>query len=194
MSRRAVLISCASVAVIAAVVFGLATRDHTESSQTERVLTANEVQRALVGSPPRLAALHKRANTLVEASPASVERQIRRLRGTPVVLNMWGSWCPPCRGEMPLFQRANATFGKRVAFLGLDAKDSNSDAAAFLTKVPVGYPSFIDGDGDAVQRLAAAVGLPTTVFYDKSGRQQIHQGPYSTQADLNRDIRRYASD
>lgn len=191
MSVKRLLLGVATVAVVAVVVVGVRSSRETERS-TPPVLTAQRVRDLLVGSPPRLAALHAKADTLLHATPEGIRREIGRLRGTPVVVNMWGSWCGPCRLEMPLLQRANVRYGKRVAFVGIDVKDGDASAARFLRAVPVGYPSYVDGDGVATQRIAAPAGLPTTVFYTADGRQQIHQGPYTSQTDLDRDIRRYA--
>src|SRR3954470_3372416 len=49
--------------------------------------------------------------------------RLAALRGKPVVVNIWGSWCIPCRQEFPIFQRVSAAMGKRVVFLGLDTQD-----------------------------------------------------------------------
>lgn len=127
--------------MLGVVVIGVRNSRETERSMP-RALTAQQVRDRLAGSSPRLAVLHAKANTLLHGTPDGIRRQIGRLRGTPVIVNMWGSWCGPCRVEMPLLQRANVRYGKRVAFIGIDVKDSDASAARLLREVPVGYPSY----------------------------------------------------
>jgi cytochrome c biogenesis protein CcmG, thiol:disulfide interchange protein DsbE len=192
MSRRTLLLGLGAIAVVAVVAVGLAQSGEGVDSEDVTVMSASAVAAKLAGAPPQLAALHAQANELIPGSPTTVERQIAQLKGTPVVVNMWGSWCGPCRLEMPFMQQANATFGKEVAFLGVNSVDSEDGARKLLRQIPVGYPSFIDGKGTIAQKLASSTGLPITVYYDAAGKQQIHQGVYATQADLDRDVKRYA--
>ncbi len=152
-----------------------------------------QTRAALAGSPPALARLHARAGELLSGGRPAMEAQLAALRGHPVVVNKWASWCAPCRQEFPLFQRAAVTFGRQVAFLGLDAGDRRPDAARFLARFPVSYPSFEDPSESISRAIGAPGGYPITVFFDARGRSAyIHQGAYTTQALLVRDIRRYA--
>jgi thiol-disulfide isomerase/thioredoxin len=110
-----------------------------------------------------------------------------------VVVNQWASWCEPCRVEFSFLQRLSARYGKRVAFVGIDSKDSNAAARTFLDEFPVPYPSYSDPDRDISDLMGATVGLPNMAFYDSRGnRVFVKQGQYATQADLAADIRRYA--
>ena len=88
--------------------------------------TPAAARQALAGSPAPLAALHGRANALLPIG--RLESQIRALRGYPIVLNVWGSWCNPCREEFPVLQRVAAAAGRRVADVPMAA---NSDRRAF---------------------------------------------------------------
>jgi cytochrome c biogenesis protein CcmG/thiol:disulfide interchange protein DsbE len=90
------------------------------------------------------------------------------LRGTPVVVNVWASWCPPCRAEMPLLQRAADEFDGRVAFLGVASRDSVGAAADFLDEVGVTYPNVIDARGEVRADLDLR-GFPTTYVFDADG-------------------------
>ena len=147
---------------------------------------------ALEGAPAPLAALHEQAGTIKPADSAAFEAQLRDLRGYPVVVNAWASWCGPCKLEFPFFREASTRLGKRVAFLGLNVSDNRRDALAFLKKEPVPYPHLEDGDARIVQKTGAAGGLPTTIFYDEDGkRAYIHQGGYRSERDLLEDIERY---
>jgi cytochrome c biogenesis protein CcmG, thiol:disulfide interchange protein DsbE len=108
------------------------------------------------------------------------------------VVNKWASWCGPCQTEFPVFQRAAVVLGKRVAFVGIDGKDANASAAAFLKRFPVTYPSYTD-PGEAIARsIQAAVYYPQTIYFNRQGKAVYdHAGPYESTAALERDIRRY---
>jgi cytochrome oxidase Cu insertion factor (SCO1/SenC/PrrC family)/thiol-disulfide isomerase/thioredoxin len=123
----------------------------------------------------------------------AVQQQLKELRGRPVVVNEWASWCPPCRTEMPMLAAAAARYAGRVAFVGLNVRDQESAARRFLAGHPVGYPSYSDPDGAAASQLAASAGLPTTVFLDPAGQVvATHMGQYADAAALTRDIERHA--
>jgi len=149
--------------------------------------------RALAGSPPPLAALHKQANELLPGGTGAYEKRIEALRGYPVVANVWGSWCLPCRQEFPVLQRLSARYGKRVAFLGVNSEDSDDAATTFLEEEPVPYPSYTDPDKAILDLLGGYGGLPDTAFYDSSGQLvYLKQGPYRDESELEADVRRYA--
>ena len=148
-------------------------------------------QQELAGSPAPLAALHQQAARLLGTQRALAAR-IRALRGYPIVINAWASWCPPCRSEVGLFATASAHYGHRVAFLGADTDDFPGDAHAFLTQHPVSYPSYQITTTDLAS-LAATQGLPTTIFINRTGRvAYVHIGQYDSQGSLDGDIETYA--
>jgi cytochrome c biogenesis protein CcmG, thiol:disulfide interchange protein DsbE len=149
--------------------------------------------RALAGSPPPLAALHRQANQLLGGGADAYEARIASLRGYPVVVNVWASWCGPCRFEFPTLQRLAAAYGKRVAFLGVDKQDSDDAARTFLGEEPVPYPSYSDPDQDIGRAIGATGGVPDTAFYDRGGNLvYLKQGPYADHAELRAELRRYA--
>lgn len=151
------------------------------------------VERALAGSPPALDSTHRQANELLSGGRSAFEARLAKLRGHPVVVNKWASWCAPCRAEFPIFQRMGLRFGKRVAFIGVNSEDVDADAKKFLGRYPVTYPSYLDGDGKIAASINAGVAFPTTVFIDSKGKIVIsHPGQYRKEADLVADIRRYA--
>jgi cytochrome c biogenesis protein CcmG/thiol:disulfide interchange protein DsbE len=148
---------------------------------------------ALAGSPAPLAALHRQADQLLPGGKDAYEGRIAALRGYPAVVNVWASWCGPCRFEFPHFQRAAADYGKRVAFLGIDTQDSDDAASTFLEEAPVPYPSYTDPSKEIGEAIGASLGLPDTAFYDRSGKLvYLKQGPYDDAAELRADIERYA--
>jgi thiol-disulfide isomerase/thioredoxin len=149
--------------------------------------------KALAGSPPPLAALHEQANELLPGGQEAFEKGLARLRGYPVVVNVWASWCVPCRQEFPVLQKLAARYGKEVAFLAVNSEDSDDSAATFLREEPVPYPSYTDPDKQIAQSLGV-VGFPDTAFYDTRGKLvYLKQGPYTSGSDLEADVRRYAA-
>lgn len=106
-----------------------------------------------------------------ESAEQSIGRQdpcVFRVRGKPVVVNLWASWCGPCRKEMPILQAAHARYGERVQFVGVDTADGAEVAAAFLTKVGVTYPQLSDADATLLKHLRIP-GLPVTVVIGADG-------------------------
>jgi cytochrome c biogenesis protein CcmG/thiol:disulfide interchange protein DsbE len=99
---------------------------------------------------------------------------ISELRGTPVVLNLWASWCTPCREESPRLQAAWERLGPRgVAFLGLNIQDLRSDARAFSDEFGMTYPSVRDARRGVADDYGAT-GIPETFFVDARGRVVGH--------------------
>ena len=148
--------------------------------------------RALAGSPPPLAALHAQGNELLPGGIEAYEKRVAALEGYPVVVNLWASWCGPCRFEFPTLQKLSARYGKRVAFLGIDSEDDAEAARTFLAEEPVPYPSYSDPDKEIADSLGA-VGFPDTAFYDRDGELvYFKQGPYAEDSELEADVRRYA--
>jgi cytochrome c biogenesis protein CcmG, thiol:disulfide interchange protein DsbE len=152
-----------------------------------------QIKRALKGAPPKLTALHNQGSQLLGGGKPAFQERMEELRGYPVVINSWGSWCAPCRAEFPVFQRVALAFGKRVAFLGLDAQDNDGNARKFLERFPVTYPSYRDPDVKISNSVRAGGFFPTTIFFDRKGKLvYAHPGPYDKDADLIADIKRYA--
>jgi cytochrome oxidase Cu insertion factor (SCO1/SenC/PrrC family)/thiol-disulfide isomerase/thioredoxin len=150
---------------------------------------AAAVRAELTGSPPALAALHAQANRLLDGEPALAAR-IRWLRGYPIVINAWGSWCAPCRAEFGLFAAASAAYGRRVAFIGADVGDDSGDARAFLAQHPVSYPSYQMTTRQLTGVVPQGVlGTPTTIFINRAGKiVAVHTGTYEVQGTLDADI------
>jgi thiol-disulfide isomerase/thioredoxin len=98
------------------------------------------------------------------------------LRGKPVVLNVWASWCPPCREEAKDLQAANEQLraSGKAAFVGINFRDNLDGARAFTRSKGITYPSLVDdGDGSLMLALRGAVSpsaLPTTLVLDGQGR------------------------
>jgi cytochrome c biogenesis protein CcmG/thiol:disulfide interchange protein DsbE len=92
------------------------------------------------------------------------------LRGKPVVLNFWASWCVPCKGEAKALEQAWVQYRRQgVVFLGVDYNDVAGDARTFIAAHGVTYPTVMDGPG-AVADQYGLTGVPETYFIDRRGR------------------------
>lgn len=88
--------------------------------------------------------------------------------GVPMVVNLWASWCTPCRTELPIVQQLADTAGSKVRVVGIVSKDGKTQAASFADDAQVTIPGAFDSDGD-VQGALALVGLPHTLFISADG-------------------------
>ncbi len=196
MMAKRVSIAFGGLAVLALLVVGLIQlADSSRAPSVPSRLTLAQMRVRLAGSPPSLAALHAQAGMLLPGGLRAVRARLAGLRGQPVVVNKWASWCVPCRTEFGVFQAVSVTQGRGVAFLGIDSGDtSRADALAFMDSFPLSYPSYYDQSGQAGTAITDSSFTPVTVFYDRRGREYIHQGPYPSEAKLERDVMRYALD
>jgi cytochrome c biogenesis protein CcmG/thiol:disulfide interchange protein DsbE len=116
----------------------------------------------------------------VEALPPTTPVEVRVLleeSEVPVVLNVWASWCTPCRSEAPLLRRAHAEQGDDVRFVGIDVRDDQDGARAFIAEFGLdGFDHFFDESG-AVPADLAAYGVPLTFFFAPGGELiELHSG------------------
>lgn len=91
------------------------------------------------------------------------------LRGTPVVVNFFASFCIPCITEMPAFEEVHQELGDRVTFLGLAVADRKDDAEDLVERTKVTYRTAQDRDGSVIEALGAGIRLPATVLLDAHG-------------------------
>jgi cytochrome c biogenesis protein CcmG/thiol:disulfide interchange protein DsbE len=157
--------------------------------------STGSIQAAFQGSPAVLASLHGQADKLLAGGSSAFHTRLMELRGYPVVVNKWASWCGPCQIEFPAFQQASVKYGRQVAFIGIDGRDANDSAAAFLRRFPLSYPSYTDPHESIARAIQAATYYPQTLFFDRRDHRAYvydHAGPYATAAALEQDIRRYA--
>jgi thiol-disulfide isomerase/thioredoxin len=89
-------------------------------------------------------------------------------RGTPLVVNVWASWCPPCQQEMPDFEKVHQSLGDRVRIVGLDRADSRSTAEHFATERGITYDLLFDPDDTFAPTVGVAV-MPTTLLVSPDG-------------------------
>lgn len=140
--------------------------------------------RALAGSPAPLAALHAQGGQILPGGQRALAARIGALRGYPIVLNAWASWCAPCQRELPLLQSASLRLGRRVAFLGADTEDPLGSARSFLSSHPLSYPSYQTSEA-SLNGLAPVTGLPDTIFISPAGKVVgLHIGEYASLGSL----------
>jgi cytochrome c biogenesis protein CcmG/thiol:disulfide interchange protein DsbE len=108
------------------------------------------------------------------------------LRGKPVLVNFWASWCVPCKAEAELLEAAYRRYGDDVAFVGVNVKDARSDALAFLDRYDVSYPQVRD-EGLEWYDGFGLTGQPETFLIDGDGEIVEHvKGEFTSTDDLFR--------
>jgi len=180
------------VAIGALIVLALATRTDapvvTEPRKAAPIAAPGAGQEG--GTPAQIRANLEQSNALIDTP---LDAKLAALRGVPVVVNQWASWCGTCRAEFPFFAEMAERYEREVAFLGLNSRDQRSAASAFLREHPVPYPSVFDERGAQARSIGAGASWPTTVFYNAKGAAVfIRQGGYVDGGALEADIRRHA--
>lgn len=155
---------------------------------------APDFESALAAAPPELAALYEQGDEILEGGEPALGEQLADLEGYPVVVNVWASWCVPCRAEFPYLQSQAAATGTEVGYLGILTEDSIEAGETFLEDNPLPYPSFHDPEGELAELSGnPGTAYPSTSFYDAEGRL-LHTkfGGYADEAELAADIEKYA--
>lgn len=92
------------------------------------------------------------------------------LKGSPVVINFWASWCLPCREEAPLLERAwRAHRDDGLMVIGVNARDSAADARSFVREFDITYPVVVDEDLELMHQMSDIEGWPQTFFVERDG-------------------------
>jgi thiol-disulfide isomerase/thioredoxin len=181
----------ALIVIVGVVVIGLTQVGSSDTSQGPGY-DLPEAKQRLEGAPAPLAALHAQASTLIGGGKAAFDDRMAELKGHPVVINKWASWCAPCQAEFGVFESVGTERGKEVAFVGVNGTDKDPAARRFLAKRWLPFPSYTDPDEDIAKAIEAPKNYPITVFVDKDGKTvKIHSGPYKSEEQLNDDIDRY---
>lgn len=92
----------------------------------------------------------------------------------PLVVNVWASWCVPCRSEAPLLRGAHAEFGDRIRFVGIDVRDTQAEGVAFMSEFGIAYENYFDPEG-AIPAALGGFGVPLTYFFDAGGELVFFQ-------------------
>jgi thiol-disulfide isomerase/thioredoxin len=119
-----------------------------------------------------------------ELRTMTADQFVAEIQGSevPLVVNLWASWCIPCRSEAPLLREAHAVFGDRVRFLGVATEDVPANSLAFIAEFGLVFENVSDRSADIRGWLGAA-GLPVTVFIRPGGEiLRTHYGVIDDQA------------
>lgn len=164
-----------------------------EAGNPESKLSPAEAETPIAGSPRPLASLRRQAGQLLPGGTKAFQTKVDALRGYPIVVNKWASWCGPCRFEFPHFQAVADQLGDRVAFLGVDSNDDRPSAEQFLGELPLPYPSYLDPESRIAKEIGAPKAFPATAFFDAKGQLvHVRQGVYPDEAALKADVERWA--
>jgi cytochrome oxidase Cu insertion factor (SCO1/SenC/PrrC family)/thiol-disulfide isomerase/thioredoxin len=163
-------------------------------TQVARVVPPSvaDARSELRGSPAALTDLHAQAGTLL-GSTSALSARLHALRGYPIVLNVWASWCAPCRQEFPYLATASARYGRQIAFLGAAVSDPSGDARSFLRSHAVSYPSYSSSLSALAPLKLYPNGPPQTIFINRRGKVVfVHDGEYQSLDALENDIGQYS--
>ena len=160
MSSRRQLVTVIAAAMSVLVVAAAGCSSNEDADAAKPALSAVNAKQAPL--------LPDEADALPDFDFAKFEALGAQLNGVPVVVNIWSSWCGPCRTEAEVLAAAAATYGTKVQFLGVDILDDRGDAAAFIRAHGWSYPSVFDHSGEIRDKLGF-VGQPETLFYDATG-------------------------
>lgn len=194
-SPRLLPAAASSAAALAAVLLAACGSASGGSIATSKSTAADKRAAAarLAKAPAALRVNAADADTLAGEGTAAFQARLARLKGHPVVVNEWASWCGPCRAEFPLFGDAVVAHADKVAFLGIDFTDNRGSADQFMRQRPPGFASIFDPKGDVTRSLGGGRIAPTTYYFDASGKRIYTKfGGYPDAKALEADIDRYA--
>ncbi|MEO6571662.1 MAG: TlpA disulfide reductase family protein [Ilumatobacteraceae bacterium] len=157
-----------------------------------KVATAIVLLLAACGSPSGDGAGERLPDVPIERLDGSATISLSDIRG-PAVVNLWATWCAPCRREIPDFEAVHRARGDEVAFVGINIGEDAERASEFLDGIGVSYDQFLDDRGEVVTALRTTA-MPVTIVVGSDGRVSTrHLGPMD-QDDLNRAIDRAIAD
>jgi cytochrome c biogenesis protein CcmG/thiol:disulfide interchange protein DsbE len=134
-----------------------------------RLLTANQALQTVTASPLVGHRAPDFTVTLYNGTPGQT-LHLAALKGKPVVINFWASWCGPCLAEAPILEAAWQKYhGQGVVFVGVDYEDKPDAALAFLKQNGITYPTGPDGANGEIAIAYGVTGTPESAFIDRSG-------------------------
>ena len=181
---KKLVLTAMALAVAAAVIIGLSQAAPQEQPPG---ISGETVQ----AEAPPLKQLQQEAGQLQGGAAEGLNRKIEELRGYPIVINVWASWCGPCKMEAPLLRQAANQQADKVAFLGVNLKDASGPARKFIEEYRLPFPNIEDPNGE-IYRKYKLRGAPSTIFIDRQGKSYTHTGAYPGLQELNQAIQQHA--
>jgi cytochrome c biogenesis protein CcmG, thiol:disulfide interchange protein DsbE len=184
-----------SAMLLVLVLFALLTYRLVHGSSGAGLTRAINAHRSPAAPNVRLSVIWPRVGTWPQRLRASVDAGTLRLadlRGYPVVLNFWASWCSPCQREAPLLASAAEARSGQIIFIGVDVHDPTSDARHFLRAHHVPYV-VVDSKNSITERFGL-IGLPETFYVDRRGRIEDATRGELTAATLQKSLDRASHD
>jgi thiol-disulfide isomerase/thioredoxin len=147
------------VLVLVVVAAASCTRTPAPATPTEPIPAINATSASLLPTT---------ADALPSLDASQFAALLGQLKGTPVVVNFWASWCTPCRAEAPLLRDAHAQYGRHIQFVGVDMQDARDGAERFIHEQGLTYPSVFDPT-NTIGLNYDLVSPPMTLFYNRGG-------------------------
>ncbi len=129
-------------------------------------------------------------STVLPCLDGSTDVDLGQIKG-PALVNVWGSWCDPCKQEMPIFVDFYARHGQSVSLIGIDVEESDiEDGRAFVKQYGMKWPNLYDAQG--ITRATLGMGVPITLFIDAQGEIVYRKiGVVATIEELERDTEKH---
>ncbi len=181
--RRATLVWIALVAILVAGCGNAAPSEQATATPCPRVIAPQGLEVTL---------LPQTTCALPQYDAARFRQLLGQLRGVPVVVNIWGSWCGPCLEEAPDLARVAGEFRDRVQFIGVDINDLRVPAQNFIRRFEWPYPSVFDPPG-AIRDSLGLVCQPHTVVFDAAGKRTLVHAGAITARQLRRELQRVSA-
>lgn len=162
-SRTRATIAGVALALVALVVLAVALL-RPSASAPKRAPAASAV--TLIGAATRKPLPSVRAETLI---PPPAVLELASLKGEPLFVDVWASWCVPCREEAPMLARLAREQGNDVRFIGIDTQDTRGEGRAFVRRYRLDFPHLFDPKSTLATKLGVS-GIPTMFLVDREGR------------------------
>ena len=163
---------------------------------TLAVVAASLIAAACTGSPgpgpSPITGLPSSPTALPKMTYDQFKQLLGGLKGKPVVVNFWASWCGPCRAEAPVLAQLSRQYDGKVQFVGVDVADQPGAARAYIRKYGWTYPSVADPTYE-IRRGFGLLGQPDTILYDSSGKQVWEAPGAITASSLGSHLSQFAS-